>query len=236
MNNLIVIHGALGSARQLDELCQAYEEYYDVFSFDLSGHGGLPINERFSIDLFTKDLQHFIVVNELEGADVFGYSMGGYIALNHARLHPGKLGRIITLGTKFHWNPAEAEKEIRRLNADLIEQKLPKFASALEERHAPAIDWGFRFQRPQHLAFQLGARGYRVFYVSTVPMLVFGSGGYIVQDNPVKGVVLVQLSSGKSRTPDFYKENLTTDEVAGFLKAYAALCENFGIVDRKSVV
>jgi glycosyltransferase involved in cell wall biosynthesis len=94
----------------------------------------------------------------------------------------------------------------------------------------PAIDWGFRFQRPQHLALQLGARGYRVFYVSTVPMLIFGSGGYIVQDNPVKGVVLVQLSSGKTRIPDFYKENLTTDEVAGFLKAYAALCANFGIV------
>jgi pimeloyl-ACP methyl ester carboxylesterase len=155
MNNLIVIHGALGSARQLDELCQAYEEYYDVFSFDLSGHGGLPINERFSIDLFTKDLQHFIVVNELEGADVFGYSMGGYVALNHARLHPGKLGRIITLGTKFHWNPAEAEKEIRRLNADLIEQKLPKYASALEERHAPE-DWKKHLEFTAQLMHDMG--------------------------------------------------------------------------------
>jgi len=94
----------------------------------------------------------------------------------------------------------------------------------------PAIDWDFRFQRPQHLALQLAARGYRVFYVSTVPMLIFGSRGYIVQSNPVKGVVLVQLSSGKLRIPDFYKENLTADEVAGFLKAYVALCANFEIV------
>ena len=155
MNSLIVIHGALGSARQLDELCQAYEEYYDVFSFDLSGHGGLPMNEKFSIDLFTKDLQHFIVVNELEGADVFGYSMGGYVALNHARVHPGKLGRIITLGTKFHWNPAEAEKEIRRLNADLIEQKLPKYASALEERHAPE-DWKKHLEFTAQLMHDMG--------------------------------------------------------------------------------
>ena len=155
MNNLIVIHGALGSARQLDELCQAYEEYYDVFSFDLSGHGGLPINEKFSIDLFTKDLQHFIIANDLEGADVFGYSMGGYVALNHALLHPGKLGRIITLGTKFHWNPAEAEKEIRRLNADLIEQKLPKYASALEERHAPE-DWKKHLEYTAQLMLDMG--------------------------------------------------------------------------------
>jgi pimeloyl-ACP methyl ester carboxylesterase len=158
MNILIVIHGALGSARQLDELCQAYEEYYDVFSFDLSGHGGLPINEKFSINLFTKDLQHFIVANDLEGADVFGYSMGGYIALNHARLYPGKLGRIITLGTKFHWNPSESEKEIRRLNADLIEQKLPKFASALEERHAPE-DWKKHLEYTAQLMHDMGNGG-----------------------------------------------------------------------------
>lgn len=93
----------------------------------------------------------------------------------------------------------------------------------------PAIDWDFRFQRPQHLALQLGARGYRVFYVSTVPTLV-GGRDYIIQNNPAKGVVLVQLSSGKSRIPDFYKENLTPDEITGFLKAYVALSENFGIV------
>lgn len=93
----------------------------------------------------------------------------------------------------------------------------------------PAIDWDFRFQRPQHLTLQLGARGYRVFYVSTVPMIV-GGRDYIIQSNPVKGVVLVQLSSGKSRIPDFYKENLTSDEISGFLKAYVALSENFGII------
>lgn len=155
MNNLIVIHGALGSARQLDELCEAYEQFYDVFSFDLSGHGGLPIEEPFSIELFTKDLERFIVANDLEGADVFGYSMGGYIALNHARLYRGKLGRIITLGTKFHWNPSESEKEIRRLNADLIEQKLPKFARALEERHAPE-DWRKHLEFTAKLMHDMG--------------------------------------------------------------------------------
>jgi pimeloyl-ACP methyl ester carboxylesterase len=140
MKSLVVIHGALGSASQMQHVCDVLEQYYDVYAFDLSGHGGLPVKEPFSIDLFTQDLERFIAKEQLDCPDVFGYSMGGYVALNHARLFPNQLGRIITLGTKFHWNQQEAEKEIARLNPDLIEQKIPKFAKALEERHAPE-DW-----------------------------------------------------------------------------------------------
>lgn len=140
MNSLVVIHGALGSAAQMSAVCDAFEDYYDVYSFDLSGHGGLPVDQPFSIDLFTQDLDRFLRKHHLEAPDVFGYSMGGYVALNHARLYPNRLGRIITLGTKFHWNAEESEKEIGRMNPDIIEQKIPKFAKALEERHAPE-DW-----------------------------------------------------------------------------------------------
>lgn len=93
----------------------------------------------------------------------------------------------------------------------------------------PAIDWGFRFQRPQHLARELGVRGYRVFYVSTVPLLIPGSTDYLVQGNPAPGVVLILLSSGNYHTPDLYRETLTSDEVAGFLKSYGALRKDFGI-------
>jgi glycosyltransferase involved in cell wall biosynthesis len=93
----------------------------------------------------------------------------------------------------------------------------------------PAIDWGFRFQRPQHLARELGALGYRVFYVSTVPLLVLGRTDYSIQGTPEPGVVLVQLSSGSIRVPDFYSDELTPDEVAGFLKSCDALRQDFGI-------
>ncbi len=99
----------------------------------------------------------------------------------------------------------------------------------------PAIDWGFRFQRPQHLARELGVRGFRVFYISTVPLLVPGRTDYLIQGEPVPGVVLVQLSSGSFRTPDFYREEMTAGEAAGFLRAYAALCRDFD-VERPSVL
>jgi glycosyltransferase involved in cell wall biosynthesis len=93
----------------------------------------------------------------------------------------------------------------------------------------PAIDWGFRFQRPQHLARELGALGYRVFYVSTVPLLVPGRTDYLIQGTPEPGVVLVQLSSGSIRIPNFYRDEMTPDEVAGFLTSCDALRKDFEI-------
>ena len=44
-------------------------------------------------------------------ADIFGYSMGGYVALHAARRHPERIGSIMTLGTKFAWDTPTAEKE-----------------------------------------------------------------------------------------------------------------------------
>ena len=66
--------------------------------------------------------------------------MGGYVALYLAKKYPDKVEKVITLATKFHWDETTAEKEIKMLNADKIEEKLPAFAQTLKERHAPN-DW-----------------------------------------------------------------------------------------------
>lgn len=89
----------------------------------------------------------------------------------------------------------------------------------------PAIDWSFRFQRPQHFARELGSRGYRVVYVSTVPLIARSKLDYVVENSPFAGVVLVQLSSGSTRIPDFYQQKLTTGEVKGFIKATSSMCK-----------
>lgn len=93
----------------------------------------------------------------------------------------------------------------------------------------PAIDWGFRFQRPQHIARELGALGYRVFYVSTVPLLIPSQKNYLIQGTPEAGVVLVQLYSGSKRIPDFYSEEMTAIEIASYIESCNVLREDFEI-------
>ena len=71
---------------------------------------------------------------------VFGYSMGGYVAIYTEAMFPNSFEKIITLGTKFSWTPDIAAREVRMLQPEIIEEKVPKFAAHLAEMHAPN-DW-----------------------------------------------------------------------------------------------
>ena len=73
----------------------------------------------------------------VEKAHFFGYSMGGYVALKLAHDYPGRVGKIIMLGTKFKWDSESASKDVRMMNPEIIEQKIPAYAATLAARHQP---------------------------------------------------------------------------------------------------
>lgn len=135
MDKLLLLHGAIGAKDQLDGLKQQLSNNYNVYSLNFSGHGGEAFKESFSIKQFASDVLLFMEKHCIEQTNVFGYSMGGYVALYLAKHYPTKIGKIVTLGTKFKWTPKIAAKEVKMLNADLIEAKVPAFAEALITRH-----------------------------------------------------------------------------------------------------
>ena len=141
MQPILLLHGALGAAGQLQALKAALSPHYQVQTFSFAGHGGnlLP-EEGLSIALFASELLAYMDAHELHQVPVFGYSMGGYVALYLIKNHPGRISRLITLATKFHWDPETAERECGMLHADKIEAKLPAFAQSLQQRHAP-VNW-----------------------------------------------------------------------------------------------
>ncbi len=138
--NLILLHGALGSADQFNELKALLENDFNVISFNFEGHGGRATTNDYSIALFAENTLAVIAEHQLEKADIFGYSMGGYVALQLALNHPGKVGKIVTLGTKFDWTQETAARESKMLNPDKIEEKVPKFAAKLQATHQP-LNW-----------------------------------------------------------------------------------------------
>lgn len=140
MEPLILLHGALGSRTQLAALAEQLTPHYDVHPLDFPGHGGTPATEAFSIAYFARQVQQYCSDKNLHSVTIFGYSMGGYVALYLARQQPHLVTRVITLATKFHWDEATAAREVKMLQPDVIEQKVPQFAQALRERHAPT-DW-----------------------------------------------------------------------------------------------
>ena len=139
--HLLLLHGAIGSKQQLQELADILEDKYIVHTISFSAHGGTHISEEpFSIELFAEEVLNYLQENNIAQTTVFGYSMGGYVALYLAKYYPQKINKVITLATKFYWDEEIAAREIKMLDADLIQKKLPAFAQQLQQRHAPQ-DW-----------------------------------------------------------------------------------------------
>jgi pimeloyl-ACP methyl ester carboxylesterase len=162
---LLLLHGALGSGEQMLRLAGAFRGERTVLAPDFPGHGrgaaqgdggngaGAPVG--FSIGGFAQDVLALLDRNGIDRADIFGYSMGGYIALYLARHHPGRVGRIITLGTKFAWDARVAEREASRLDPAAIEAKVPGFAAQLRERHGDG--WERVVRSTAKMMLELGA-------------------------------------------------------------------------------
>ena len=158
MNPLLILHGALGSASQLDPVKTAFEDRRIVaYSLNFTGHGGTPFQSDFGIEQFAKDTFQFLESHNLKQVDIFGYSMGGYVALWLAKKYPDRVGKIVTLGTKFDWSEESAAKEVKKLNPEKILEKIPAFARILEHRHAPN-DWKELLNKTAYMMLGLGKR------------------------------------------------------------------------------
>ena len=120
MKNLILLHGALGSKTQFSELKTLLDNDFNVITFNFEGHDGRAATQEYSIALFTENTLRILEEHQIDKAGFFGYSMGGYVALNLALKHPGKVDKIMTLGTKFNWTAEAAAKETRMLDPCLL--------------------------------------------------------------------------------------------------------------------
>jgi pimeloyl-ACP methyl ester carboxylesterase len=156
MNPILILHGALGSASQLDPFKSTLEsEGFDVHALNLSGHGGEPFQINFGIEQFAEDTLRYLDKHQLKQVNIFGYSMGGYVALWLVKYRPDRAEKIVTLGTKFDWSVESAMKEVKKLNAEKILEKIPAFARILEHRHTPN-DWKMLLSRTADMMLALG--------------------------------------------------------------------------------
>jgi esterase/lipase len=154
---LLLLHGAIGSKAQLEPLSVLLKDNYETHTLNFSGHGGevLLHDSPFSIKQFADDALNYLLKNSMGRVNIFGYSMGGYVALWLARHHPARVERIFTLATKFDWTPEIAERESALLIPEKIEEKLPGFARTLAARHAPQ-DWKEVLKRTAAMMTEMG--------------------------------------------------------------------------------
>lgn len=192
MKNLIILHGALGAQIQFEELIPKLTPHFKVHTFDFDGHGSKSnAEDEFSIELFARNLKDFLEEHNLHKPLVFGYSMGGYVALKLESLEASTFEKIVTLGTKFDWNRESSEKEAGMLNAEKIEEKIPAFANYLKSLHGEN-EWKTVLQKTAKMMLELGKkpslRAYDFHHIQIPVQLLRGSNDTMVTKNETVNV------------------------------------------------
>ena len=156
MAHLLLLHGALGSKDQFSALSQEIKHDFLIDTLNFSSHGRTTsLEHAFTIQNCAHEVLHWLNDKQRLKTDIFGYSMGGYVALWLARFYPDRVGKIFTLGTKFDWNESTAEKETKLLNAEKITEKVPAFAKELQDRHGEH-EWRSVLHKTANLMHDLG--------------------------------------------------------------------------------
>ena len=156
MKPLLLLHGLMGSKDQFESLEKKITEEFQVMSINFSGHGLAEFYfPEFTVQAFAEQVISFLDSKGIEKTNIFGYSIGGYVAIYLARYFPNRVEKVITLATKFEWNPSEAEREIKLLDPNLLEDKFPEFAQVLIDRHGDK-KWKLLLEKTSRLIIGLG--------------------------------------------------------------------------------
>ncbi len=152
---LIVLHG-LGGATMLETepLVRHLEPHFHVLAFDFAGHGGsAPYDDDvLSVDFLADNIRGVLDYFDLESAHLFGFSIGGFVALRFALLHRRRAGRLAVHGANVDWNDQLADVMNARLDAEMLESRYPAIAQRLEEFHD---NWRHLFARVNRMILDL---------------------------------------------------------------------------------
>ena len=131
--------------------------FLQVEVLELPGHGlRAAESQPYSRSLFRQSLVEALEYMFNAPPIIFGFSMGGYVALDVALHRPELVGRIITLGTKLLWTPEVAGKETAMLDPLKIAAKVPQFAERLARLHGEK-HWQDVLQRTAAFMHSLGS-------------------------------------------------------------------------------
>ena len=137
--NLILIHGALGSSDEMKPLLPYISKSYTVYCYEIPGHGTRKDElNRFSMRDIIEDFnQYTATIGEVY---VFGFSLGGYLAMAASLYGNTTIKGVVTLGTKVKWSEKEALKEVQNLNLEFLKTNATPFYTYLQNLHGDHLE------------------------------------------------------------------------------------------------
>ncbi len=102
---LVLLHGGLGSTSMFGDNLKTLAKHRKVIAVDLQGHGRTAdIDRPLSVELMADDVAALIQHLKLGRVDVFGYSLGGGVALQVGVRHPEVVNKLVIVSAVFRRN------------------------------------------------------------------------------------------------------------------------------------
>lgn len=100
---LILLHGNGENHEYFKSQINYFSNFYRTIAIDTRGHGRSPRGTApFTISQFADDLYDFMILHDIETANIFGFSDGGNIALVFSMRYPDKVNRLILNGANLY--------------------------------------------------------------------------------------------------------------------------------------
>jgi 2-succinyl-6-hydroxy-2,4-cyclohexadiene-1-carboxylate synthase len=123
---IVLLHGFTGCAAVWDEVIAALPASYSCVALELPGHGersNIEDESAYSFDGACELIADDIKRRGLDGVVLWGYSMGGRIALHFALKYPNRLSSLI-LESSSPGLPVRADRELRSKVDDELAARL----------------------------------------------------------------------------------------------------------------
>lgn len=95
--DMVLIHGLGSSAEVWHKLSPFLESGFDLFVYEIPGHGSTPTVPNLSIETASDDLARFIDDNAIEAPILVGHGIGGMIAMNYAFRFTQDVRRLVII-------------------------------------------------------------------------------------------------------------------------------------------
>lgn len=93
---LFLLHGNGGSGRYFSKQLNSFSKHFNVYVVDSRGHGrSTNTQKETSFQLMAEDLATIMKQENIEHADLLGFSDGANLAMVFARLYPNKVNHLV---------------------------------------------------------------------------------------------------------------------------------------------
>jgi methylmalonyl-CoA epimerase len=136
---LLVLHGALGSTElETRRLLPSLEPHFRTVAVDFAAHGrsdDFEAEEPLTMEFFAENAVAVLDHLGLQRANVFGFSMGGAVALYLAHRHPERVGRMVVHGVNVRWDAGEVAVMTGGMDPESLAGLNPRWADGLQRAH-----------------------------------------------------------------------------------------------------